>query len=168
MNKAIVEEKEKIDSLESKIDAKTKAAKALEDQIAGLETQIGKFQTRGKEAENARNNDNGLYEEAHADTASTIEAMEQCITILSEAKDKTSLVAAQKKIKQVMALVQTMSDSQRDQLQTFATTDPEDVQAKGDEKAHVKKYSFKSGNIVELLKELKLKFEDEQTQKEKE
>jgi len=168
LNKAIVEEKEKIDSLESKIDAKTKAAKALEDQIAGLETQIGKLQTRGKEAENARNNDNGLYEEAHADTASTIEAMEQCITILSEAKDKTSLVAAQKKIKQVMALVQTMSDSQRDQLQTFATTDPEDVQAKGDEKAHVKKYSFKSGNIVELLKELKLKFEDEQTQKEKE
>merc|ERR1719329_1362098 len=163
---AIVEEKEKIDSLESKIEAKTKAAKALEEQIAGLETQLGKLETRGKESENARNRDNGLYEEAHSDRASTIDAMEQCITILKESKDATSLVSAQKKIQKILALVE-MSDSQRDQLQTFASTDPEDVKAKGDDAAHVKKYNFKSGGIIELLKELKLKFEDEQTADEK-
>jgi len=166
LGKAIVEEKEKIDSLESKIEAKTKAATALEEQIAGLETQLGKLETRGKESENARNRDNGLYEEAHSDRASTIDAMEQCITILKESKDATSLVSAQKKIQKILALVE-MSDSQRDQLQTFASTDPEDVKAKGDEAAHVKKYNFKSGNIIELLKELKLKFEDEQTAEEK-
>jgi len=167
LSKAIVEEKETIDSLGSKIEAKTKAAKALGDQIAGLETQIGKLQTRGKESENGRNRDNGLYEEAHSDRASTIEAMESCITILKESKDATSLVSAQKKITKILALAQ-MTDSQRDQLHTFASTDPEDVQAKGDDAAHVKKYNFKSGNIIELLKELKLKFEDEQTSSEKE
>jgi len=42
-----------------------------------------------------------------------------------------------------VALVE-MTDYQRDQLQTFASTDPEDVQAKGDEAAHVKKYIFKN------------------------
>jgi len=167
LKKAIVEEKESIDSLGSKIEAKIKAAAALEGQISKLEGQIGKLQTRGKEAENARNRDNGLYEESHTDKASTIEAMEQCITILEESKDATSLVSAQKKITKILALVETMSDTQRDQLQTFASTDPEDVQAKGDDAAHVKKYNFKSGNIIELLKELKLKFEDEQTADEK-
>merc|ERR1719272_1786670 len=33
--------------------------------------------------------------------------------------------------------------------------------AKGDEKKHVKNYSFKSDNVIELLKGLKLKFEDD-------
>lgn len=168
LNKAIVEEKETIDSLESKIEAKTKAATALEEQIAGLEEQLGKLETRGKEAEAGRNRDNGLYEEAHTDRASTIDAIEQCITVLKESKDATSLVSAQKKITKILALsLAQLTDSQRDQLQTFASTDPEDVQAKGDEAAHVKKYNFKSDNIVELLKELKLKFEDEQTAEEK-
>jgi DNA repair exonuclease SbcCD ATPase subunit len=167
LNKAIVEEKESIDSLESKIDAKTKAAAALEEQIAKLEKQIGKLEVRGKEAENARDRDNGLYEESHTDKASTIEAMKQCITIMEESKDATSLVSAQKQIKKILTLVETMSDTQRDQLQTFASTDPEDVQAKGDDAAHVKKYNFKSGNIIELLKELKMKFEDEQNADEK-
>jgi len=166
LSKAIVEEKEKIDSLGSKIEAKTKAAAALEEQIAGLESQLGKQETRGKEAEAARNRDNGLYEEAHTDRASTIDAIEQCITVLKESKDSTSLVSAQKKISKILALAQ-LTDSQRDQLQTFASTDPEDVKAKGDEAAHVKKYNFKSGNIIELLKELKLKFEDEQVAEEK-
>jgi len=167
LSKAIVEEKEKIDSLGSKIEAKTKAVTALEEQISGLETQIGKLETRGGESDEARTRDNGLYEEAHTDRAATIEAMEQCITILKESKDATSLVSAQKKISKILELVQ-MTDSQRDQLQTFASTDPEDVQAKGDEAGHVKKYNFKSGNIIELLKELKLKFEDEQVAGEKE
>jgi len=167
LSKAITEEKETIDSLESKIDAKTKAAAALEEQISKLEAQIGKLQVRGKESETARNSDNALYEESHTDKAATVEAMEQCITIMEESKDATSLVAAQKKITKVLALVETMSDAQRDQLQTFASTDPEDVQAKGDDAAHVKKYNFKSGGIIELLKELKLKFEDEQTADEK-
>jgi len=166
LNKAIVEEKEKIDSLGSKIDAKTKAATALEEQIAQLEEQLGKMETRGKAAQAGRNRDNGLYEEAHSDRSSTIDAIENCITILKESKDATSLVSAQKKITKILALV-SLSDSQRDQLQTFASTDPEDVQAKGDDAAHVKKYNFKSGNIIELLKELKLKFEDEQTAEEK-
>merc|ERR1719272_1598634 len=33
--------------------------------------------------------------------------------------------------------------------------------AKGDEKKHVKNYSFKSDNVIELLKGMKLKFEDD-------
>merc|ERR1719468_1298171 len=36
-------------------------------------------------------------------------------------------------------------------------------EAKGDYEKHIKTYDFKSNNVIELLKELKLKFEDEQT-----
>ena len=39
-----------------------------------------------------------------------------------------------------------------------------DQKAKGDLKKHVKKYSFKSDNVIDLLKELKLKFEDDYTE----
>jgi len=33
--------------------------------------------------------------------------------------------------------------------------------AEGDEAAHFDKYDFKSENVIELLKQLKLKFEDD-------
>merc|ERR1712139_571473 len=36
-----------------------------------------------------------------------------------------------------------------------------DQLAEGDRAGHVKKYNFKSGNIIELLKELQRKFEDD-------
>merc|ERR1719453_2962929 len=47
----------------------------------------------------------------------------------------------------------------------FVSADPErpDQLAKGDLGGHVKKYSFKSDNVIDLLKELKLKFEDDLT-----
>merc|ERR1719178_273429 len=38
-----------------------------------------------------------------------------------------------------------------------------DQLADGDLNTHVKKYSFKSDNVIDLLKELKLKFEDDLT-----
>merc|ERR1719230_2141535 len=47
-------------------------------------------------------------------------------------------------------------------------TDPSEIMAMGNKGGHVKKYSFKGGNVIELLKNLKLKFEDDLTQIEKE
>merc|ERR1719316_441892 len=48
LNKAIAEEKETIDALESKIDAKTKEAATLEEEIDGLEEQIAAMQAADK------------------------------------------------------------------------------------------------------------------------
>lgn len=167
LNKAITEEKETIDALESKIEAKTKEAKALEEQIAGLEAQLGKMETRAKDAQNIRNQEDAIYQEATADMQSTIDAIGECITALKEAKDSTSLLAAQKKIKKALEFLE-IDDSKRSRLESFASTDPDEIAALGDAAAHEKTYSFKSDNIVELLKELKLKFEDDKTQMDKE
>merc|ERR1719160_2443563 len=49
---------------------------------------------------------------------------------------------------------------QRKVLEEFAKPRPDQLAA-GDLDAHVDKYDFKSENVIELLKQLKLKFEDD-------
>merc|ERR1719253_889953 len=44
---------------------------------------------------------------------------------------------------------------------TFIQDDADPVKAAGDQNKHVKKYSFKSDSVTELLKNLKIKFEDD-------
>merc|ERR1719498_1897661 len=93
--------------------------------------------------------------------------MEECIVALEQAKDDTSFAQAQKQVVSVMSLLQTsLTEHDRKVLKSF--TDPSEIMAMGDKAGHVKKYSFKGGNVIELLKNLKLKFEDDLTQIEKE
>merc|ERR1719486_570973 len=60
-----------------------------------------------------------------------------------------------------------MTKRQRQGLQSYVAGGPQDdkerptLKAEGDMEAHVDKYDFKSENVIELLKELKLKFEDD-------
>merc|ERR1719287_305542 len=63
----------------------------------------------------------------------------------------------------VLALVSMkVTDQQLKVLQYFAAPkDRPDQLAKGDLDKHVDKYDFKSENVIELLKELKAKFQDE-------
>merc|ERR1719414_1602080 len=53
-----------------------------------------------------------------------------------------------------------MSNKQLSLLETFAKPRPE-LKAEGDYQEHVDTYAFKSDSAVELLKDLKAKFEDE-------
>merc|ERR1719498_1958617 len=93
--------------------------------------------------------------------------MEECIVALKDAKDDVSFAQAQKKVSSLMSLLQTsLTDSDKKVLKSY--TDPSEIMAMGDKAGHVKKYSFKGGNVIELLKNLKLKFEDDLTQIEKE
>merc|ERR1719486_981446 len=60
-----------------------------------------------------------------------------------------------------------MTKRQRQGLQSYVAGGPQDDKprpkqlAAGDLDAHVDKYDFKSENVIELLKQLKLKFEDD-------
>merc|ERR1719486_1014642 len=60
-----------------------------------------------------------------------------------------------------------MTKRQRQGLQSYVAGGPQDDKprpkqlAEGDLEAHVDKYDFKSENVIELLKQLKLKFEDD-------
>jgi predicted nucleic acid-binding Zn-ribbon protein len=169
LNKAIAEEKDNIDSLESKIAAKTEESKNLGEQIAKLEEELGELSTSAKEALAASDKANALYEQVSADLQSTIDSVGECITAIKDSKDQTSFIAAQKKVSGVIALLETqMSSEQKAGLSHFSKTDPAEVMAAGDMQAHKKSYSFKGGNVLELLKQLELKFEDDLTQVEKE
>merc|ERR1740117_2240621 len=72
------------------------------------------------------------------------------------------LLAQQNHVKMMLSLLaEKVTDKQIQVLQAFA--DPKkrpDQKAAGDLDAHVDKYDFKSENVIELLKNLKLKFED--------
>ena len=167
LNKAISSENDNIDALGSKIEAKTKESKALQKQIDGLTDQLGKLAASGTKADNARRDANDLYEKARDDTQSTIDAMVSCIEALKGAKSDTSFAQAQQKLASVMSLLQTsLTEHDRKVLKSF--TDPSEIAGMGDKGGHVKKYSFKGGNVIELLKNLNLKFEDDLTQIEKE
>jgi hypothetical protein len=167
LNKAIATENDNIDALGSKIEAKTKESKSLKKQIDSLTDQLGKLAATAKKAKDQRDDENGLYTRARDDTQSTIDAMTECIEALKDAKSDTSFAQAQQKVVSVMSLLQfSLTEHDRKVLKSF--TDPSEVMAMGDKAGHVKKYSFKGGNVIELLKNLKMKFEDDLTQIEKE
>jgi chromosome segregation ATPase len=169
LTKAIAEEKDNIDSLESKIAAKTEESKNLGEQIAKLEEELGELATSAEKALSASDKANALYEEVSSDLESTKDSVGQCITAIKKSKDSTSFIAAQKQVSSVVALLETqMNNEQVVGLSHFAKTDPAEVMAAGDMQAHKKSYSFKGGNVLELLKQLELKFEDDLTQVEKE
>merc|ERR1719498_2215725 len=68
---------------------------------------------------------------------------------------------AQKHVKVVLALVsEKTTEKQRSVLKEFTQQRPDQL-AKGDLDKHVDKYDFKSENVIELLKQLKLKFQDD-------
>merc|ERR1711862_987197 len=92
--------------------------------------------------------------------ASTIKAVDECIKALEGAESKTEAMLAQRHVKMVLALVATKAtEQQRKVLESFAARP--DQLAEGDLAAHTDKYDFKSENVIELLKQLKLKFEDD-------
>jgi len=161
LKKAIKKEKSDIESLEAKIDAKEKAKETLEEQIEDLESQLSDLETKGQEAKDARKAANDLWKEQDADFDLTIEGIDEAISGIEGAK---SFAQVQAQVKGLVALVEVRaSQQQREKLEALVATDPKDVKAKGDMESHVKKYNFKSDNVVELLKEMKLMFEDEKT-----
>jgi DNA repair exonuclease SbcCD ATPase subunit len=161
---AITESKETIDELNDKISGLTKQKAALEKEIESLENQIAELQAGAKKAEQNRDDENALYTKAHEDFSSTIKAIEECIKALqkaetsTEAENPTMLVARMKKLVALIGLRATAT--QRHALERFAE-EPKQL-SEGDFEKHVDKYSFKSDNVIELLKELQLKFEDDQ------
>lgn len=162
LDKAIAEEKTTIEDLSSKIDGQTKAKAGLIEQIAKLTKEIEKATVAGVKATNERDDGAKLYGEADEDFASTIGAIELATKALTDSEGETDSDFLQEKVQQVLALTSAYAtEIQKKTLQSFIQTVPADVMAKGDQSAHEKKYSFKSGSVIELLKTLQGKFEDE-------
>jgi len=166
LDKAIEEEKATIDELESSIEGFKQQKKALEDQIKELEDEIKDLQAAATAAKNKDKKRNDAYKKEKKDLQDTIKGMKDAITALQGASKTDSALlqeGAQNSVREVLAfLSMKTSDEQRDLLMDFVSGRPDQL-ADGDLNTHVKKYSFKSDNVIDLLKELKLKFEDDLT-----
>jgi len=169
VSKAIEEEKANIDELESAIKGFKEDKKALEDQIDELEDQIKDLEAEAKAAKEADEKRNKAYIADKKDLKATIKAMDDAIAAMQGASKTDSALLqsnAQESIRSALAvLALKTSDEQQKVLMNFVDADAgkPDQLAKGDLNTHVKKYSFKSDNVIDLLKELKLKFEDDLT-----
>jgi len=191
LTKAIAVGKESIDELESTISAKAAQEKTLTTQIAGLGEEIVKYQAASLEATNERETAAALYTTADQDTASTITAIANVLDTLQENQEAMGGAMLQTKLQKLLAfpmILEKVSDEQRAALISQARGEPmggeamggeamggeptaaapAEVLAKGDAAAHEKTYKFKSGTVIELLKELKMKFEDDKVEGTKE
>jgi len=178
LNKAIDEGKENIDSLEDEVSSLEAEEKSLEEKIANLEKEIAKNTVDNTEANSNRKDANTLWKESDQDFSDTIDAVDDAISELNKAEDSQSFVQTQKALRKLVRLpmlLEELSDPQRVQLvasisgtnSTGNSSEPADPMLKdivkvgnaaGNEK---NKYDFKSGNVVDLLTNLKKKFEDD-------
>jgi len=162
LNSAIADEKETISELEDKLAGLNKQKESLEEDIDKLADQIADLDASAKAAKDTRKDEANLYSKANKDLASTIKAVEGCIAALEGAESKTEkLLLAQHRVKMVLSLLSTKATHEQQQsLEAFSAGRPKQL-AKGDLAGHVDKYDFKSENVIELLKGLRTKFEND-------
>lgn len=168
LKKAIAKEKETIERLEDSIEGLKIEKKTLEKQIKELKDEITDLDKVAVAAKKSDADRTKAYTEKKADLESTIQSVGEAITALEEAsKTDSGLLQknAQNSIREAMAFLSMKATAaQRTVLVNFVSGDPKerpDLKVMGDDKSHVKKYNFKSDNVIDLIKELKLKFEDD-------
>jgi len=177
LDKSVTTARETIDKLKSEVDAKTKENATLTKQIAELEEEIFEHGQADTAATSARADASSLYNTADGDLATTIQAFTLAITELEKAKNSTSASLMQTKaLRGALQHLPLPAFAQLSELQLAKLSeavrqvskdisgDLPDFLAKGDYGARVEKYSFKSDNIIDLLKELKMVFEDERVE----
>jgi len=174
LTNAIAEEKETITELTDEKAGLQKQLETLKAALESLTEELKEMDDASSAAQNNRDAEANDYENADKDFQNTVTAINKCIATIegAEAKTEKSASLAQHHVKMVLALVSTkVTESQRNVLESFAQSKPGARKNKaekrpkqlaaGDDEAHVDKYDFKSENVIELLKQLALKFEDD-------
>merc|ERR1719158_2266719 len=162
--------KQEISVAESSIKALTEDIAALTSEIEQLEADITKDESSKSTMESQRGEANTLYGTNKGDLEATIQAVGDAIKALEDSKP--SLVqseAVQAKVQKALAFVDIFAPQQGKIaavafLQARAAAEPIES-AEADKFAgrtgRERSYDFKGGDIIETLKNLKLKFEDD-------
>jgi len=158
LNEAITKEREQIDTLESTVESKKKEKQSLTEEIAHLEEQIAKHSASGKKAEAENQARAKLYGEADSNFDETIDAVDQAIKALEGAKGTAGGAVLLQRLVGLPLVMLSLSTEELSMLQN----DPNKLY-KGEYRGTTveKKYEFKSGNVIDLLKQLKSKFQDD-------
>jgi hypothetical protein len=155
----------------STIESLTEDIAALEAEIKALTTEIGKDSATKTKMQNERDDSNDLYIENKQDLEGTITAVDEAITALKESMPGGFLQTSAMKspaLKKVLGLLLTyfpnnkavasLAQVSADPIES-ASADEFDSRQGGDAK-----YVFKGGDVIEMLKTMKMDFEDELTE----
>jgi len=171
LNADISKRSANIDSLGDTIKAKTGEKTSLETKIAELDDEITALGKSKTQATGIRSAANTLFKTTDKDLEDTIKACADCIVALEGAYNKTEGAAllemqrAQRQVANLVGLLEVKATAEElNTIQGFLKnskneTDP--VKALGDYEKHIDVYKFKSDSVIELLKDLKEKFEEE-------
>jgi chromosome segregation ATPase len=172
LNAAIAGEKEKIETLTAQIAGEEQLIAQLTKQIGKLEKEISAAEQAQERAQGIRDEGAALYSESSTDHQATIKAIGDAQAALESSRDGgAALTQLPKQVRQALALADVAWPTGAPKAQHAVLTsllqgleepvERPDQLAEGDRAAHVKSFSFKSGDIIELLKALLSRFEDE-------
>lgn len=180
MSKAIEEQKETISALTDKIDAKAVEKETLKKDMEALGDKLLKNQISAANALKQRTDEHKVYLEESKSLDETINAIAEALKALDEAKGSIATwtnLAQQKVQRALLLLEQNTAEAHRSMVAKLAEamekvgnirsssaglgTLPGSVPAAGDYNASVKKYTFKSGSVIELLQGLLASFKQD-------
>jgi len=153
----------------SQIQALTEDIAALEKEIEALGADITADEAAKTNMKTSRDEDNSAYMTNKGDLESTITAVEEAITALEGSKPAFLQHKAKDSpaVKQALALLSTLypkNAAVAQLLQVIADPIESEMADKFEERKGTEEtYSFKGGDVIELLKKLKLDFEDQLT-----
>lgn len=160
---AIAKEEETIEELKLSIEGKESEVETLTKQVNELEDEVDELEKAKTKAKRVRKDGQNLYNLVDGNLDDTIQGVKDALKALQEARTSTEGSAA---LVQLMKnLGGKITDVQRIALTSFLAAGPKkerpDFAAEGDRNASVDDYTFKSDKVIELLKELQIKFEEE-------
>jgi len=171
LESSITNLKDEIDALTDEVAAKDQEKKTLTKELQDLAAELTKHAQAGTKADNERSAQNTLYLEADGDYDTTIQAIESVITELESTKSSVSDLLAKKavvtKLLQMPLVLEQLPESKKALLEEVSgrsvasAPSPTPLLTRGDFEEAKTVYKFKSTSVIDLLKELKLKFEDE-------
>merc|ERR1719460_1043991 len=151
----------------STIQALTEDIAALESELTALGEELEKDTASKATMGTERDSSNGLYMDNKADLESTIDAVGQAITALEASKPAFLQRGWQKApaVQKALGLIATFSkdDKVAAKIMKVSEEQPGDPNADKfeDRTGREETYAFKGGDVIEMLKTLKLQFEDQ-------
>merc|ERR1719163_2213865 len=150
-----------IETLQADIQKAESDAAMLAKEIAELDSEIAKADHDKAEAIRIREEEKGDFGKKHTDLSETIDSLDRALVVLK--KQDFDRTQAESLLQTVSALARLPAKS-KNVLAAFLATDDE---VSSFQPGVAKGYEFQSGGIVEMLTDLKEKFEDERRKLEK-
>jgi predicted nucleic acid-binding Zn-ribbon protein len=157
---------DEIESLQADIQKAESDAAVLAKDIAELDADVAKYTSQQKEATAVREKEHDDFQTEHKDYSESLDALDRAIIVL---KKKSFDVEQATALLQQVSLMVRVPEKARRTIAAFLATDSEIRQDPLSVSApEAAGYEFQSGGVVDMLENLKEKFEDELRDLEKE